>query len=63
MVLEAVFGFKEAGLKLDVTTWAPRFTQSVYVMHQSFVSFIFLIPNRFLIKLINHVNVCEIINR
>ncbi len=29
---EAVFGFKEAGLKLDVTTWVPRFTQSVFVL-------------------------------
>ncbi len=28
-VHEAVFGFKEAGLKLDVTTWVPRFMQSV----------------------------------
>ncbi len=26
---EAVFGFKKAGLKLYVTTWVPRFTQSV----------------------------------
>ena len=28
-VHRAVFGFKEAGLKLDVTTWVPRFVQSV----------------------------------
>ncbi len=28
-VHEAVFGFKEAGLKLHVTTWVPRFMQSV----------------------------------
>ena len=26
---ETVFEFKEAGLKLDVTTWVPRFMQSV----------------------------------
>ena len=32
LVLEAVFGFKEAGLKVDVTMWVPRFTQSVLVM-------------------------------
>ncbi len=32
LVLEAVFGFKEAGLKLDVTTWVPRFTQSVSII-------------------------------
>ena len=30
LVLEDVFRFKEAGLKLDVTTWIPRFMQSVY---------------------------------
>ncbi len=30
-VHEAVFRFKEAGLKLDVTTWVPRFMQSVIV--------------------------------
>ncbi len=28
-VREAVFGFKEAGLKLGVTPWVPRFMQSV----------------------------------
>ena len=28
-VLEAGFPFQEAGLKLDVTRWVPRFTQSV----------------------------------
>ncbi len=28
-VHEAVFGCKEAGLKLDVTTWVPRLVQSV----------------------------------
>ena len=26
---EAVFGFEEAVLKLEVTTWVPRFMQSV----------------------------------
>ncbi len=31
-VYEAGFGFKEAGLKLDVTMWVPRFTQSVSVV-------------------------------
>ncbi len=30
-VHEAVFGFKEAGLKLGVTTWVSRFMQSVGV--------------------------------
>ena len=30
-VYAAGFGFKEAGLKLDVTMWVPRFTQSVYM--------------------------------
>ncbi len=29
LVLEAVFRFEEAGLKLDVTTGVPRFMQSV----------------------------------
>ncbi len=28
-VHEAVFGFKEAGSKLGVTTWVPKFVQSV----------------------------------
>ncbi len=27
---EGGFAFQEAGLKLDVTRWVPRFTQSVY---------------------------------
>ena len=31
---ESVFGFKEGGLKLDVTTWVPRFMQSVISMSQ-----------------------------
>ena len=34
-VLEAVFGFKEGGLKLDVTMWVPRFTQSVLMNNLS----------------------------
>ena len=31
LVLEAVFRFKDAGLKLDVTRWVPWFVQSVKV--------------------------------
>ncbi len=31
-VLEAVFGFKEAGSKLGVTPWVPRFMQSVIIV-------------------------------
>ena len=29
MLYEAVFELKEAGIKLDVTRWVPRLTQSV----------------------------------
>ncbi len=31
LLYEAVIELKEAGLKLDVTRWVPRLTQSVYV--------------------------------
>ncbi len=36
-VYAAGFGFKEAGLKLDVTMWVPRFTQSVKVWRNIFL--------------------------
>ena len=31
-IYEAVFQIGEAGFKLFVTTWVPRFMQSVYVL-------------------------------
>ncbi len=31
----ATFGFKEPGLKLDVTTWVPRFMQSACAIRHS----------------------------
>ncbi len=43
-VHEAVFGFREAGLKLDVTMWVPRFVQSV--LHVNSCKILSSVPER-----------------